>query len=265
MTGISMNHTYTLTAEGFVNPIAARRQGRQRAEVRHPRRIELDGMSLRLVDDEPDLPVGAQVEVWVNRWFHCETLECIEYKQRLAAEISAAKKVHENALKDSAVCQYGHPTAALIESKAPSEELAAHLAFLVTERDQAYGVYRAYWRAYAAEDKQKSDDAYTTMSVLNECIMAVSTHVRSRLKDKGLLGCTAYAYSPREGGRDGFYSAGRDHFKVLTPVSQGRFRRDSGDALCKTAENFWMLESLKEDRPVSCKTCLDRMIKLLKR
>lgn len=261
-----MNHTYTLTADGSLNPFAASRRGTETAEVRHPRRIELDGMTLRLLDDEPDLPVGAQVKVWMKRWFHCETLDFIEHKKRQAEGRRAAMEAHDKEIKDAAITKYWCPTHEAINSNLSSKGLAKHLDFLVIDRERTYGVYKAFWRAYRPEDKQKSNDAYTTMAVQNESIEALSSYLKTRLADAGVQGSIGYAYSPREGARDGFYSPGKDHFKLLVPVHQGRFRRDSGDALCKTSDKFWMLESFgNDDRHVSCLQCLGRMIKLLKR
>ena len=64
----------------------------------------------------------------------------------------------------------------------------------------------------------------------------------------------AYAFSPRQGARSG----GRYHLVLDQPLTTGRLTRQTGDALCKPADQFWDLEPGNRDAQPSCPTCLHR-------
>lgn len=259
-----MDHTYTLSNEGFINPGYMRDRSPRVVGVSHPRTLELEGMTLRLLDGEPDLPVGSQVQVWLQRWFHCETLDYIQTKKAEAARQAAASRAHEESVKRQALETHLAPTQSLIAGNPVPAELKKHLETLYSARESEHATYRRYWHAQDPEDKQKSNDAYQVSTTIVEAIHALSAYVFAQLAKQDIQGKTAYAYSPREGARDGFFSPGKDHFQLLSPVAEGRFKRESGDALCKPAVKFWGLQGFNDDSPVTCRQCLDRMLKLLK-
>ena len=259
-----MEHTFTLSNEGFISPCYMRDRSPRVVGVSHPRTLELEGMTLRLLDGEPDLPVGSQVQVWLQRWFHCETLDYIQAKKDEADRQAAARRAHEESVTRQAVEVHLAPTQSLIAGNPAPAVLKSHLEALYAVQESEHATYRRYWHARNPEDKQKSNDAYQVSSTIAQAIHELSIYVFGQLAKQGIQGKVAYAYSPREGARDGFFSPGKDHYQLLTPVADGRYKRASGDALCKPSAKFWGLQGFDDGRPVTCRQCLDRMLKLLK-
>lgn len=260
-----MEHTYTLNVQGFIHPSYMRNRTARVVGVARPRTLELEGMTLRLLDGEPDLPIGSQVKVWLDRWFHCETLEYIEHKQAEADRKAAAKQAHEDSVKQRAVEQYVTYTENLIAQSPTVAVLKEHLDTLYADRKQQHLIYKRHWYATDPAVKQKSNDAYTFVDNINTAIQRLSEYVFEQLKAQGCQAKTAYAYSPREGGREGFFAPGADHYQLLSPVTVGRLKRVAGDALCKPAKKFWGLDGYDDKYTVTCKTCLYKMLSLLKR
>jgi len=258
-----MDHTYTLTNLGFVNPYLMRNGVNKTVKVEHPRTLKINDMELVVLDGEPDLPMGEEVRVWVDRWFHCESLEYIQRKEMIKQRSAEKYKQHEENIKARYTEQYLEATQCLLTKTPTTIEIKAHLDDLYKSRTEQHCTYKQFWRSRDIEIKQKSKDAYTAMTIISHSIDHVSNYVRKILEDEGITGDPAYAYSPREGGRNGFYSPGSDHFMLSAPVISGRFKRSKGDALCKTADKFWSLDGRDDGRSVTCRTCLERMIKLM--
>lgn len=264
-----MHHTYTLSCRGFIPPSVSRSSDKYQAEVTDPRTLIVafgehqDKMTLVLLDEEPDLPVGSTVCVWLSRWFHCETQEYIEHKRNESEKKAAERAAHEEQVKQLAEETYLNATHALLCNSPDKKAIKTRLDSLYSERDRQYRIYRAYWRSPFPELKQQSDDAYTIVSVLNSSVDSISEYAFRTLEEQGIKACVAYAYSPREGGSNGSFSPGRDHFQLLTPLNKGRLKREERDALCKPIRNFWGLESFGSHRPVSCQACLTKMINLI--
>lgn len=63
-----------------------------------------------------------------------------------------------------------------------------------------------------------------------------------------------YAYNPRQGAR----TRGGYHLILDQPLTAGRLTRETGDALCKPADQFWGLEPGNPHAQPSCPTCLHR-------
>jgi hypothetical protein len=61
-----------------------------------------------------------------------------------------------------------------------------------------------------------------------------------------------YAYNPRQGA----CSIAREHAILDQPINSARFRRDTGDALCKPRRAFWGLNPGSTNK-VSCPRCLE--------
>lgn len=101
-----MDHQYTLSVDGFIDPLWMRSFKRCVVDVTDSRLILVAGVELMLLENEPDLPVGNTVEVWLNRWFHCESLEAIETKRlnqiRKKDTENEARRIRQNALRKQA-------------------------------------------------------------------------------------------------------------------------------------------------------------------
>jgi hypothetical protein len=70
--------------------------------------------------------------------------------------------------------------------------------------------------------------------------------------DRAVTAHTEYAYNPRQGAR----SIARYHAILDLPLRFARFRRDTGDALCKPRRAFWGLNPGGTNH-VSCPRCLE--------
>lgn len=258
-----MQHTYVLSCDGFISPEYMRDRSRRVMGVEHPRTLQLDGMTLRLHEGQPDLPVGSQVQVWCDSFFHCETLDYIEAKAAAKGIRAAARQEHEDSVKHGATTNYLEPTRALIAGKPTVANLREHLDMLYEEQDAQRATYHQFWRAIDAGNKQKSNDALSISGVISDSIRAISDYVFGQLHTQGVKGISSHAVSPREGCNNGFFSPGKDHFKLLAPVESGKFKRDAGDALCKPAIKFHCLQRNDTHHAVTCCACLDRMLRLL--
>lgn len=259
-----MEHTYKLSCDGFISPEFMRNSHSPRVlGVEHPRALRLEGMTLRLHDDQPDLPVGAQVKVWCDRYFLCETLEYIEAKAAACAERAAARQAHEDSVKRSATSTYLEPTQALIAGNPTVAVLREKLDALYVALEGEERLYHQFWRALDAQNKQKSNDALSVARVINDSIRELSDYVFGQLATQGIKGISSHALTRHEGGNTGFFSPGKDHFKLQVPVESGKFKRAEGDALCKPAVKFYRLETNDTHHAVTCCACLDRMLRLL--
>ncbi|QVJ00392.1 hypothetical protein KGD82_16665 [Nocardiopsis eucommiae] len=63
-----------------------------------------------------------------------------------------------------------------------------------------------------------------------------------------------YAYQLRQSDR----SISRDHAVLEQPLTVGRLVRKRGDALCRPRRKFWGLESVNDQRNITCPTCVAR-------
>ncbi|WP_045861824.1 hypothetical protein [Teredinibacter purpureus] len=219
--------------------------------------------TLTLLNDEPDLPVGSTVKVWCSRWFHCETLEYIQYKQAESEKRTVEKRAHEAKIKNEAQLCYLDPVKRLLEGLSSKQIVKSHLEDLYKQRDKHHRIYKAHWRAQYEERKRLSDDAYASVSVINTSIDLISEYVFDQMRKQGIDGKVAYAYSPKEGASDGFFSPGKSHFQLHSQLTKGRLKRDARDALCKPANKFWGLEGFDDRHTVTCQNCLYKMINLL--
>lgn len=257
-----MDHTYTLSNEGFINPRVMRSLQPQTVVVRNARTLELEEMTLRLHNDEPDLPVGQPVKVWLQRWFHCETVEFIQRKDAESRQRHADRVAHIALIRRGGQDAYLAPTESLLKGCPTQQVLKEHLAFLYGELDKQQLEYRSHWHARDPAIKQKSNDAYDIGSILVTSIGEISAFLFEHVGSQGAKGRIAYAYSPREGGKEGFFSPGRTHFQLSEPFSAGRLKRKAGDALCRPSNKFWDLTDFGGNRRVNCRQCLVRMLKL---
>jgi len=260
----TMEHTYKLSCDGFISPEFMRNSHSPRVMgVEHPRTIRLEGMTLRLHDNQPDLPVGVQVQVWLDRYFLCETVEYIEAKAAACAERAAARQAHEDSVKRSATSIYFEPTQELIAGNPTVSGLREKLDALYVALEGEERLYHQFWRTLDPQNKQKSNDALSVARVINDSIRALSDYVFGQLATQGIKGISSHAVSPHEGARSGLFDPGKDHFKLLTPVAYGKFKRSKGDALCKPYVKFFCLQDNEVHRAVTCCACLDRMLRLL--
>lgn len=259
-----MDHTYTLSSDGIINPSFLRNCKYRLATVESLRSIEIDGMTLRLIQGEPDLPVGSQVRIWLDRYFHCETLEYTQQKQAEAERKAVARKIREETIKQEAINTYLISIQALISQYPSAPALTAQLESLYADQKIQHKIFKAHWRSHAPDMKQKSIDAYSVAGVIAEAIHCLARYMFDQLNEKGIKGKVAYAYSPKEGATDGFFSPGKDHFQLSGSLVKGRLRRNRGDALCKPAEKFWGLLETGDKQVVTCSICLGHMINLLK-
>lgn len=97
-------------------------------------------------------------------------------------------------------------------------------------------------------------DAYKR---LHQCLIEA-------LAKKGVVTSIAYAYSPSEGQGRNVDARGRVHLQISSDakVTAGNFIRQRGDALCRTQDKFWGLETLA-DKQVSCTQCIQRALVLI--
>lgn len=258
-----MKRTFTLSNTGFIDPRMIRENRAWEVCVEHPRRITVENLALTLRDNEPDLPIGSTVRVWLDQWFRCETLEYIAFKEAERERQRLLECEHAAQIEAFSQTTFLHPTHMLLSTSPVAAQLTAHLNHLYKAQESYHHVYKAYWHARDPEGKQKSNDAYSVSQVIVRCIAHVSEYVLNQLTGQGIQAQLAYAYSPREGARDGSYSPGRDHLQLLSPVYKGRFKRDAYDALCKPASKFWGLQGFGDKRVVTCKECLTKMIMLI--
>lgn len=254
-------HTYRLDYRGDIPPGLIHSGERWEGVVASSRTVSMvGGHTLDLLKEEPDLPEGEKVQVWVDRWFRCETNYVIEKKAAIQKARMKAKEDHEESVKAAVAAQYIAPTCQLLAANPEKQALLDRLDYLFEQSKDRHRVYKAYWGSYAR--KQDSNDALTAMSAIDESIDHLSDYLGGRLKALGLKGGSAYAYSPREGGNSGSYSPGALHYVMDRPIAEGRLSRDSGDALCKPRNKFWGLHK-DPGRSVNCKACLCKMVSLL--
>lgn len=258
-----MQHTYVLSCDGFISPEYMRDRSPRVMGVEHPRTLQLEGMTLRLHEGQPDLPVGSQVQVWCESFFHCETLDYIEAKAAAKTARAAARQEREDKIKRQAIASYLEPTQALIADNPAVTALRGKLDTLYSALEVQERLYHQFWRAIDAENKQKSNDALSISRVITDSIRALSNYVFNKLYTKGMKGCSSHAVSPHEGACSGLFDPGKDHFKLLVPVVCGKFKRDKGDALCKPFMKFYCLQDNEVHHAVTCCACLDRMLRLL--
>lgn len=114
-----------------------------------------------------------------------------------------------------------------------------------------YDQAKAYGRIWRREEKgyeilQRKWQAYHDAGEALRILLPFKTHV-------------AYAYSPREN----VGSNGADHIVVEEDISQGRLRRQSGDALCRSRKSFWGLTAQGDGRPATCLKCLEIVERLV--
>ena len=259
-----MDHTYTLTNVGFTNPTWFNQKKEFIVTVKEPRSLVIEDSTLRLLDDEPDLPVGKEVKVWIARWFHCETLEFIEKKKAANQLRLEAREKHEQEVKRQAEELFSLPTERLIKSIPAINALESYLAYLYGRQAKHHKIYKRLWRCADLELKQQSSDAYVFVTSINDCINRISEFLFKNINKNVLPATVAYAYSPREGGSHGTHSPGKYHLVLLEDFNKGRLKRKKNDALCKPVNKFWGLDALDKTHRVTCQTCLSRMIKIAK-
>lgn len=63
-----------------------------------------------------------------------------------------------------------------------------------------------------------------------------------------------YAYTPRQGA----LSTSSGHAVLEQPLQVGRLVRERGDALCRPRRRFWGLESVNDQRDITCPNCAAR-------
>lgn len=260
-----MGHTYTLTNDGFVSPSYMRHRPKIVVRVTHSRKITLEneGMHLVLLDQEPDLPMGKEVKVWLERWFKCETLESLNEKAAIANQKAADNEERSKGVLTDAVKTYLHPVTALLATSLSKNEVASLFCELRSAQKQHLATYKRYWGAYDPAMKSKSNDALAVSGVISESIQKLSQAVFAQLAKHGVAGKVAYAYSPNEGANAGIYSPGKYHFIIDTSIRNGRLVRNAGETLCKPARGFWGLEVINQGDNVSCHSCQDLMVKLM--
>lgn len=260
-----MGHTYTMTNDGFVSPSYMRNKPEIVVCVKHPRKItiENEGMDLVLLDKEPDLPVGKEVKVWLERWFKCETLESLHEKDVIAKQKVAEQEARNHRILIDAKKQYLEPVIVLLEKNLPKNEVVELFNELRLAHKQNHAIYKRYWGAYDPSMKQKSNDSLSVCDVISESIQKLSQAVFAKLIKQGITGQVAYAYSPNEGANSGIYSPGKNHFIINAQFKKGRFARNAGDTLCKPAKSFWGLDVRDGDDYVTCQSCQNRMIEIM--
>ncbi|WP_415913246.1 hypothetical protein [Neptuniibacter sp. QD37_11] len=262
-----MPHTYTLTKQGMLYPsfFNSMRHGVHQGLATSAREIQVRGETLTLTKDEPDLPEGAEVEVWVSRFFHCITLADKKAEDKARADHAAETRAREKQAIDEAKAQYTAPAESLIQQSPDKQALTKMLEHLFTERKAKHEVYSRFWRSADADKKHQSNIAYEQMCVINEAIVCLSRYMKGILAEKGLKIATAYPYSPNEGARSGHYSPGEYHAVILnlSGLFVGRLERSAGDALCKPADKFkWLEHNDKAYGDVTCRHCLKKMANL---
>lgn len=260
-----MGHVYTMMNHGHVSPSYMRSQPEIVVCVTHPRKIaiEKEGMDLVLLDGEPDLPVGKDVKVWLQRWFHCETLESLHKKEANAKQKAAEQEARSRQLLVDAKNQYLEPVNALLAKKLSKNEAAELFIHLRLAHKQNHAVYKRYWGACDPSLKQQSNDSLSVCDVIGDSIQKLSQAVFAQLMKQGTAGQVAYAYSPNEGANSGIYSPGKKHFRIDCHLQKGRLVRNAGDTLCKPARTFWGLNVRDGDDYVTCQSCQDRMVEIL--
>lgn len=235
-------------------------------KVTDPRTLDVnDGratISLRLLDEQPDLPVGDMVRVSVGEELRAVTHADMAAQKQAQDVAAAALKAHELQVVQEAETRLFPWVDALAAEPFDTIKWQALFDTFAEQRATEHRAYKAFWSIYSAQ-KQDSNDALLRIGVIDEAHRRLAKALEERLVRAGLAGEVLYALSPKEGcGND--HSPGRHHFAFRKAYQQGRLRRGPGDPLCKPSQKFWDLTPHAGD-PVTCTACLARMMAALER
>lgn len=253
---------YLLQISGFISPAFMNRREPAKIMVEDPRTIHVAETTFIVPDDQPDLPVGHQVQVdMTSHHVFARAVIDIEREDAELAQRKEQRKLHMDTLTEATrISEIANNQAALTGSdvvEALQERLVSLHAYTSQlnslKMNAKYGV---------AENILLYDEAQAKMFGAYKAHEALFASLLESLNSKGYSLTTAYAYSPREGARDGFYSPGKDHVMTLSPLQHGKVKRVPYDALCKARKSFWGLEHISSQRTVSCPACADRLFSL---
>lgn len=263
MTSDRPEHTYTLTQRPFVDPFLIQGSLNETVTVTEPRTLVVKGSRLELLEEEPDLPVGEQVRVWHDRWFRCKAVKAEQAEAEEQARLEAESREWEARILQHAEMAYLQ-SANLVSGTDYPMSKARHFLNTYWEAVEHFREKHRFHNQFDDALMQRvAKEARITLSVLDRALAIMYADLVAKLNDRYQVSLvSAYAYSPREGGKNGHHSPGQTHLMLVeSDLNQGRFKRHHGDALCKTNKHFWGLTAT-EATP-SCRACIERLIKLL--
>lgn len=263
----TLNHTtfraphYGLSLNGFISPEFMNRRTPAIITITEPRTCSGYGMRFTLNVDAPDLPVGETAELKLDRHFYLvlcrdaarETAERDAYRQARDQHLQSLAETTKNARWQTMLTAINAP----IEM----ETLVGMVESCSKRRQQAYyqmknSRYQDAAAQFAAEEAQYQAEG--EFAALEKLI----AELVNRLNQQGHQLISEYAYSPKEGCGDRAYNPGADHITTQVPLYRGNFKREPGDALCKTRSKFYSLSPL-HDRPIiSCSKCLSLLFSM---
>lgn len=258
-----MNHTYTLTQRPFVDPFLTQGVLDETVTVTDARTLTVRGSRLELVDGEPDLPVGEDVKVWRDRWFRCKPVaDLVTHEDEIKAQ-EAARTQREAAVREEAVTGYLESAQAVAQRPGEAQAFGEFLEVLWSAQKGVLRDIKAFSQALDPVQAQVAEDARVKLSVIEQAQAVMVDALMAHLGHaQSVTFVSAYAYSPREGGKNGYHNPGAVHVMVEEGfLNNGRFKRHKGDALCKGSHRFW--DMFPSARPVTCRLCVRRLLALL--
>lgn len=250
---------YTLTTDNpFIDPrfLNKFRGTKHIGTVIDPRIVDVDGDKLKLLNDQPDMPVGEKVEIWLSKFFHAEPLNDIKQRKEKARKQQEHFDKVEKEEKENAFQNYVVTTKEFLKLYPNGKEVLEKLESLWKDKDDEYQTYKAFWHSNEKDKKLKSNIAYNSMIEITNAIDMIAHWMKSKIEHECRV---SYAYSPREHAN----AHGGEHLELLEPFSKGKIKRGKNDALCKVRKKFWDLYSVSKDEPVSCRKCLKYMTKMI--
>ena len=202
--------------------------------------------------------MGRKVRVWLDGAFYCQPID------RTPGDTATrcTERLATDRAREFALSHYLEPTQRRLENQPSREAIEELLASLYVAKQDQERLIKRHHSSTSSDDMKLRESAVVALGYIEQSIGCIAKYLVEHLAGKGISGCPGYAYSPREGGGGGRHSPGADHFIVDQNFQIGRFQRTAGDPLCKSKRHFWALEPSLDDRVVTCKSCIDRMVKL---
>lgn len=251
-----MDHTFTLKTNDIIPPSFFNERKEFTLIVKDPRKIKIDDINLELFDNEPDLPVGEEVQVWLSGHFKCETTSNLFAKKMVKVikqtEEEETKKLLKSLFTDTL-------SKVLKDDNLKPSLLKTLLDNLRIMKDENVKEYKLYWHSPFEEEKKKSNTAYLYINEISKSINMISSYIKNSLNDNNFSGSIYHSYSPRHNVK----TSSANHFVLDEVYESGKYKREPGDALCRPSEKFWQLEKMHEDDiVVDCQKCLDKMLSI---
>lgn len=272
-----MKH-YIFTYSGFITPDIMNHVIRGRdsmiVTVEAPDKVvPLDVGNFTLKpEDEITLPVGETLSIeYTDGAFRGRLLRDIEAEARKKHDDDARTRQKETRFLRF-ITLYCESVTAPILSNPSAKAISEGFSLLQNVKEKLHSNMVKAHKATtecgsACQHRQKLLAKFSRLAIngpvidgykrLHQCLIEA-------LAKKGVETSIAYAYSPSEGQGRNVNAPGRVHLQISSDVkvTAGNFSRQRGDALCRTQDKFWGLETLS-DKQLSCTQCIQRALALI--